>query len=516
MKRNYFLVIVLFIASSIHCQEYNPDFGNEYIQDYLPTINVTMAQEDYDWMVHSDNIWSSDYQHATVSYEGSNGLVVNYSDLGIRLRGNTSRSKNKKSFKLHFEKYTDDQYFFGLKKVNLKAETNDPSAIREHLVMNLYRENNIPVARVNHIKLYINSNYMGLYSSIEQIDSRFLTSRFKNKTGNLYKCTYGDYNGADLNNVGEVYNDKIYELKTNEDENIRTNLENFITFLKTSSDTEFENKISEYINIHSYITQLAIEILSGHWDGYSYNKNNFYLYYNPDKSWFEYIPYDTDNTLGIDWVSRDWSTRNIYDWARHGDSGRPLTSRLMNSEKYKVQFSKSIDELLKTTFKSEYQMNIAYSYKNLISDAIYTDTYYPKDFGYTNHIFNNSYTDNNVVNHAKYGIEPFITRRYNYANNQLDKTHLSNENYGLINSIKIYPIPSKGCVTIEYSTSVKINVKLETFDLQGRIIKTEYFENQKKGDHTLLWNIDSSVIKGSYIVRISTPIETLAKMINVS
>ncbi|MCK5906700.1 MAG: CotH kinase family protein [Flavobacteriales bacterium] len=516
MKKNYFLAIILFIATSVISQEYNPDFGDEYIQDYLPTINVTMAEEDYNWMVHPDNIWSSDYQHATVTYKGSNGLVIDYSDLGIRLRGNTSRSKNKKSFKLHFEKFTDDQYFFGLKKVNLKAETNDPSAIREHLVMNLYRENNIPVARINHIKFYINSNYMGLYSSVEQIDSRFVTSRFNNKSGNLYKCTYGSSNGADLANVNEVYNDDIYELKTNEDVNNRSQLEAFITFLTTSTDTDFENKISEYINIDSYIKQLAIEILSGHWDGYSYNKNNFYLYYNPDKLWFEYIPYDTDNTLGIDWVSRDWSTRNIYDWARHGNSGRPLTSRLMNSEKYVVKYSKAIDDLLKTKFNTTYQMNIAYNYKNLIDDAIYSDTYYPQDFGYTNQIFDNSYTINNVANHAKYGIEPFIDKRYKYAQSQLDQSHLAVDEYGFYNSIKIYPIPSKGSVTIEYSTSVKNNVTLEIFDLQGRVIKTEYFENQKRGDHTLLWNIDSSIKKGSYIIRISTPVEILSRMINIS
>ena len=441
MKKNYILAIVLFVGTSIFGQQYNPSFGEEYIQDVLPSIKITMAEEDYNWMVHPDNIWCSDYQHATVIYEGSDGLVVNYSDLGVRLRGNTSRGKNKKSFKLHFEKFTDDQYFFGLKKLNLKAETNDPSAIREHLAMNLYRENNIPVARVNHIKFYINSNYMGLYSSVEQIDSRFLTSRFNNKSGNLYKCTYGSSNGADLANVSEVYNDDIYELKTNEDKNNRAQLEAFITFLTTSSDTDFENKISEYINIDSYIKQLAIEILSGHWDGYSYNKNNFYLYYNPNKSWFEYIPYDTDNTLGIDWIDRDWSTRNIYDWARHGNSGRPLTSRLMKSEKYIVQYSKVIDDLLKTKFNTTYQMNIAYNYKNLIDNAISSDTYYPQDFGYTNNIFSNSYTNNNVVKQAKYGIEPFIAKRAGYANEQLDKAHLSVNSYYTNNYFKIYPNP---------------------------------------------------------------------------
>ena len=453
MNKNYLLAILLFITSTVFGQQYNPEFGEEYVQDFLPSIKVTMQEDDYNWMVHPDNIWSSDYQHATVIYEGSNGLTVNYNDLGIRLRGNTSRGKNKKSFKLHFEKFTDDQFFFGLKKVNLKAETNDPSAVREHMVMNLYRDNDIPTARVNHIKLYINSNYMGLYSSIEQIDSRFLTSRFNNKSGNLYKCTYGSSNGADLSNLNEVYNNDIYELKTNEDENNRKDLEDFIRFLTTSSDEDFDGKISDYINIDRYIKQLAIEIISGHWDGYSYNKNNYYLYLNPDTNKFEYIPYDTDNTLGIDWVSRDWATRNIYDWARHGDSGRPLNTRLMKSEKYIVKFSKAIDKLLKLTYTSTYQMEIASNYKNLISNAITTDTYYPQDFGYTTQIFENSFTKNNVVGHAKYGIEPFITTRAEFARNQLDQSHLSVFNFNSTKHFKIYPNPLNGekYLTIEFN-----------------------------------------------------------------
>jgi len=451
-NRKLFLAIILFIVNYTFGQQYNPDFGEEYIQDYLPSIKITMQEDDYNWMIHPNNIWSSDYQHATATYEGSNGLIINYDDLGIRLRGNTSRSKNKKSFKIHFSKFTDKQYFFGLKKVNLKAETNDPSAVREHMVMNLYRDNNVPSVRVNHIKLYINSNYMGLYSSVEQIDSRFLTSRFNNKSGNLYKCTYGSSNGADLSNINEVYNNDIYELKTNEDDNNRNHLEDFVKFLTTSTDEDFENNIANYINVNNYIKQLAIEILSGHWDGYSYNKNNFYLYYNPEKLWFEYIPYDTDNTLGIDWVSRDWSKRNIYDWARHGDTGRPLTSRLMKSEKYLVKFSRSIDELLKTTFKTEYQMNVANNYKALISDAILSDTYYPKDFGYSVQNFEDSFTRNNVVGHAKYGIEPFITKRSEYAREQLDESHLSEINFKINTYYNVFPNPLSGdkILTIDY------------------------------------------------------------------
>jgi len=434
--RKIYFIAFLFVGHFVFAQNVNPDYSEEFIQDFLPSIYVTMEEDDYNWMVHPDNIWSEDYQHATVIYKGSNTTEVSYLDLGIRLRGNTSRGKKKKSFKLNFKKFNKEQRFFGLKKLNLKANVNDPSCVREHMVMNLYRDFNLVVARVNQVKLYINNDYMGLYSNIEQIDRTFLGTRYPNDDGNLYKCTYP----ADLANLSKVYDDSVYELKTNEDENNRDHLYDFIQFLTSANDTDFILHIEEYIDVTEYLKQLAIEILTGHWDGYSYNKNNFYLYYNPNENRFEYIPYDTDNTLGIDWVDRDWADRNIYDWAKHGEP-RPLHKRILAIEKYKKEFTQNIDELLNDKFTVSYQMNLANSYKELIKASVFEDSYYPLDFGYNNQIFDDSYTVNFVVNHTKYGIQPFIDKRAQTAKEQLDESLLSVYEISSYSDLKIYPNP---------------------------------------------------------------------------
>jgi glycosidase len=86
-------------------------------------------------------------------------------------------------------------------------------------------------------------------------------------------------------------------------------------------------------------------------------------------------------------------------------------------------------------------------------------------------------------------------------------------NVGYIN---VYPVPTRGTATIKYSISAKSNVTIEIFDLQGRVVERKHFENQKGGTHSLSWEIDSSIKKGTYIVRISTPIETLSRTINIS
>lgn len=489
MKR-YFTFVLLFISYFTFSQNVNPDYSEEFIQDYLSSIEVTMNEDDYNWMVNPDNIWSDTYQHATVVYKGSNNTEINYLDLGIRLRGNTSRGKDKKSFKLNFKKFTDDQRFFGLKKLNLKANVNDPSCVREHMVMNLYRDYNLVVARVNQVKLYINDNYMGLYSNVEQIDKTFLGSRYNDNDGNLYKCTYP----ADLSDLNKVYDDSVYELKTNESENNRDNLYAFIDFLTTATDSDFDLHIDEYIDVTEYLKQLPVEILSGHWDGYSYNKNNFYLYYNPEESRFEYIPYDTDNTLGIDWVNRDWSDRNIYDWAKHGEP-RPLHKRILAISRYYTEFSQNIDALLENIFTTTYQMDLANNYKALIQESVYADPYYSQDFGYTDQTFNDSYTINNVASHVKYGIQPFIEKRAETALEQLDQAVLTVTDNTFSEGIKFYPNPIDDNRVLYFSinNSLDKNIEISLYNIVGQKVFQESLTTNQNKVKVSLENIPSGI-----------------------
>ena len=71
--------------------------------------------------------------------------------------------------------------------------------------------------------------------------------------------------------------------------------------------------------------------------------NNFYLYHNLESGKFEFIPYDMDNTIGIDWIGRDWANRDIYDWQQHGNNVRPLYTRLMDNNEFKTQWNKWIE-----------------------------------------------------------------------------------------------------------------------------------------------------------------------------
>jgi len=73
------------------------------------------------------------------------------------------------------------------------------------------------------------------------------------------------------------------------------------------------------------------------------------LYHNTVSEKFEFIPYDLDNTLGIDWLDRDWGSRNIYDWQQHGDNYRPLYERIMNDSFLRDQYTYYMKQLVTET-----------------------------------------------------------------------------------------------------------------------------------------------------------------------
>ena len=186
--------------------------------------------------------------------------------------------------------------------------------MRSRLCWELFNDLEVPAPRSNHVEVYINGDYYGLYLNTEHIDEEFCELRFGSQGGNLYKCGFP----ADLAYLGDdpddykvaPWNSRTYDLKTNTEWDDYSDLAEFIGFLNLSSDADLSCELHQYFNVYSYLKVAAIDVLTGNWDGYIYNQNNFYLYHNPLTDQFEYIPYDTDNTWGIDWLGRNWSNRN--------------------------------------------------------------------------------------------------------------------------------------------------------------------------------------------------------------
>ncbi len=424
MKNAFFYILMLtFLFKIAAGQPLFPDNGELYIDNTVPRIDIIVDPDTLEWLYEYENLTSDIEYHAMFVFDNGNVRDTVY-PVGFRLRGNTSRYSAKKSFKVSFNTFTSGGKYYGVEKLNLNGEHNDPSVIRSKICWDLLRQWEIPAPRSNHVEVYINGDYYGLYISVEHIDEEFILKRFRYNDGNLYKCLWP----ADLNYLGddpdlykfEHEGRRAYELKINEEADDYSDLAHFIDVLNNTPEEDLYCELERVFNVSDYIKVIAMDVLTGNWDGYIYNQNNFYLYHNTVSGKFEYIPYDLDNTLGIDWLGRDWGSRDIYDWQQHGDNHRPLYVRLMNTQEFRSQYT-YYTKLLNTSLDVDSLENAVLQRRDMIFPSLASDEYYSMDYGYSPQDFLDSYQQA-LGGHVAYGLFPFLDTRISHTVSQLETT----------------------------------------------------------------------------------------------
>ncbi|MEA3444147.1 MAG: CotH kinase family protein [Bacteroidota bacterium] len=427
MTKRYFYLIFLLcsIFVDVAGQLPFPPKGIVFADDAVNRIDVFLETDSIDALLEPGNEYSNHEYPATfiLTYNNTADTIEN---VGFRLRGNTSRVSGKKSFKISFNTFTGNNYY-GLEKMNINGEHNDPSIARSKICWDICRDFEVIGSRCNPVELYINSEYKGLYVNVEHVDEEFIELRFGNKDGNLYKCLWPAdlvYKGSNPDLYKEVlYGRRTYDLKTNTNTDDYSDLANFIDILNNSTLSNLPYDLEEVFNVPGFLRYLAIEIYTGHWDGYAYNKNNYYLYNDPETGMFHFLPYDLDNTLGIDWIGRDWATRDINDWASHGGY-RPLVERLMDVSEYKDWFNFYVNKLIDERTNTNIIFPEIDAYRDMVKDYVVYDNYHSLDYGYSYNDFINSYI-NSQGGHVTYGVKPYFTTRVSSANQQLDLNNIN-------------------------------------------------------------------------------------------
>jgi len=416
MKKCYLLCCLIFGVRLLSAQGLFPAEGIVFDDHILPRVDVLIDTDSLAAIYDSANAYNYHEYPATFIFT-SGSTIDTILNIGFRIRGNTSRQSFKKSFKISFNTFKTGRKYHGLQKMNLNGEHNDPSLIRSKLCWDLYRKMGVPAPRANHIQVYINGNFMGLYINVEHVDDRFVKKRFGNDNGNLFKCTWPSDLVYISNNPDDYKNNGHYDLKTNLLANDYSDLAHFIDVLNNTPLNDLPCALEPVFNVDVCLRALAVDVFTGNWDGYAFNKNNFYLYHNTQSGRFEYIPYDLDNTLGIDWLGIDWANRNIYQWSPATEP-RPLYDRLLSVPAWKERFSFYLDSLVNGIVDTnQYFLHIDSIYNRIYASAA-ADPYRPLDYGFSINDFSNSYTQA-LWGHVTYGLKPYINARIQSANQQL-------------------------------------------------------------------------------------------------
>lgn len=496
MKKLFTIGFVFILGLSVKAQNINPAEDLLFRMNDLTTIELTMDPADVAALLDNIDVESNTYYHASIRIINSQIDSIR-SDVGVRLRGNTSRYKEKKSIKIDFKEWGGAK-FENYKKLNIKAETNDVSMAREMLSLYVFRTYNVPAARTFHVRLYINGEYKGLYLNVEQIDDEFVDRRYDTEAGNLYKC----YWGANLSSTGDVYDDGKYTLKTNELVNDRSKLTNLISVLKSSSTSSLPGNLEPIFEVSNYLRYMAVESILGHWDGYSYNQNNFYLYENPTSAKIHFIPYDLDNTFGIDYLGPDWGTRDVTDWS-NDNFNIPLTQKVLQVDDYFESYCRHMVTVLRDVFNEETLFPILDNTMNVIKNSVEEDPLFSADNGYSYSDYIDSY-ENAWGGHLVYGVKEYIRTRSSKALIQLTGYTAYDSNTNTLverieSSLLVFPNPVKEGYFFVKANENTVLEDIKLYDYLGRTIDVNYFE-VGHGEYRLIF--DEDPIPGMYILRI--------------
>ena len=301
-----------------------PDLSEEiYDATKLPRFDIELPPESIEALQQvtgPDDPLQDEYVSATLTYG-----TVTVSNIGLRIKGEGSfRSLDEKAtFKLKFDKFVDDQTFFGLKRLTLNNMVEDPSFLAERLAYDLFRHAGLPAPRANSALLYVNGEFYGVYANVEAEDKTFLSRWFASNDGNLYEEGQVDFvPGAEAE----------FDLETNETANDRSDLAGLIAAIDGASDQTFLDDVGSSLDTDQFLRFTAAEAAVNQWDMYAYTvfyPNNFRIYNDPTHGKFVFLPWGMDLSMK---PFRDSDKPHIalFALARQGDDANgPVSAGLI-------------------------------------------------------------------------------------------------------------------------------------------------------------------------------------------
>lgn len=381
------------LSTSMVAPDGSPEYGTvDYLFDLdaLPSITIEITTEQWNELLHNYDLNPGNEECVHVNfYFNKYGKVHSLQDVGLRLRGNTSRVRPEGStgedhvpgrsirhthlgFRFQkFHKNDPDYMLSGTDRFNLRWPKGDPTFVHEVYGYDLMRRFGVyTAARSSFCMVYLKfveeekPIYMGISEMFECYDDAYLADHtsygdFAGTGGFLWKGGWsaldGNWYGADfahpyrgLMGIAVATLDPAetedyaydYKSKKKKLEEAKDQLETFITNLNTLQGDEFRTWAEGAIDVDLLLRAMAVEAAIGHWDDFWCNGNNFYAYFDNDGDGrLRYIPYDMDNTLGVS-GSFDVGTKNPLKWGHS-----PLANKLLTIPEWRERYIDYLFEL---------------------------------------------------------------------------------------------------------------------------------------------------------------------------
>ena len=220
-----------------------------------------------------------------------------FDGVGVRIKGRLGSYRDldhKSAFKIDADAFVPGMHIYGREKLNLNNMVQDATQTHERIAYTVYNLAGVPAPRVGYAWVTVNDSTFGLYSLVEAYDRVFLEERFEEGDGNLYDGDYvwypdGSYTKLDF----QSGLDELMELDEGQDVG-HADVKAVTAALDAAGTEGFTPSVGAVADLDHHVRMWATEVWVGQYDGYTYNQNNYRVYFAPADGLARLLPWDHD------------------------------------------------------------------------------------------------------------------------------------------------------------------------------------------------------------------------------
>ncbi|KAF9128111.1 hypothetical protein BG015_004398 [Linnemannia schmuckeri] len=286
-------------------KDIRPKPSKAFDSSQIATIHLTAEPTMFDDMIN--NPLDKKRKAIKVGFKFINAdTVYSVSEAKLSVSGNSSRKFKKVSLRI---KFNDDkgETFFDRPIIKLRAEATDPTMMREKLYLDILDSVGVAAYQGSYVRVYVNGKPHGFYLMVEDIEEPFLLNTIhhgvikdKKALGSLYQMGLGEAAMVYKGSSAVHYSPRVYANKIRGPKD--KHMQQWISFMKDLQDwnpaapggVAYWN---QRLDLDGYLRSMALEYLAGAWDASWWRGHNFFMYYNPQRKVWQFIPTDFDHTF---------------------------------------------------------------------------------------------------------------------------------------------------------------------------------------------------------------------------
>lgn len=373
LKAITLLLISLICKKSVVAQQTFYDLNT------IQTIEIFFSQPNWDYQMDTAKYGMEDFIMADV-------VIVNgisFDSVGVKYKGNSSYDSTyiKNPMHIELDAYKKQSYQ-GYKDIKLGNGYADPSMIRETVSYNILSNYSF-CPKANFAKLFINGNYVGLYSNAESITKDFCSNHFYSSKNTFFKCNPivnpGPTTKSNLRYITGADSSgyaNFYEVKSDYGWNDLVAL--------CDSVTNNPASLPNVMDVDRVIWMLAFNNTLVNLDSYSgVFAQNYYLYkdhtghYNPIvwdlNMCFGGFPFSGAGATGMGSLTIP-AMQQLPSTLHSTDTYWPLINDIMNNAMYKRMYYAHMRTILNEAIVSGQYETLAAQFQSLINSDVIADT----------------------------------------------------------------------------------------------------------------------------------------------